>query len=112
MQTNYEGHLFRFPGGSIGGRYAKIKNQAIQLLEQNDILYLDWNSLTGDSEKVNPTEEYLMNNLHQTTNEKNSIVILMHDSQAKKITVDFLPKAIEFLRQQGYEFDNLYSIIK
>ncbi len=108
----YNSHLFRFPGGSIGGRYAKIKNQAIQLLEQNDILYLDWNSLTGDSEKVNPTEEYLMNNLHQTTNEKNSIVILMHDSQAKKITVDFLPKAIEFLRQQGYEFDNLYSIIK
>lgn len=108
----YNSHVFRFPGGSIGGKYAKIKNQALQLLEQNNILYLDWNSLTGDSEKVNPTEEYLMNNLQQTTNEKNSVVILMHDSQAKKITVDFLPKVIEFLRQQGYEFDNLYSIIK
>lgn len=108
----YNSHVFRFPGGSIGGKYAKIKNQAVQLLEQNNILYLDWNSLTGDSEKVNPTEEYLMNNLQQTTNGKNSVVILMHDSQAKKITVDFLPKAIEFLRQQGYEFDNLYSIIK
>lgn len=108
----YNSHLFRFPGGSIGGKYAQIKQQAIPLLEQNNILYLDWNSLTGDSEKTNPTEEYLMNNLIQTTNEKNSVVILMHDSQAKKVTVDCLPKVIEYLRQQGYEFDNFYSVIK
>lgn len=108
----YNSHLFRFPGGSIGGKYAKIKNQAISLLEENNILHIDWNSLTGDSEQVNPTEEYLMNNLQKTTEEKNSLVILMHDSQAKRITVDFLPKVIEYLRQQGYEFDNFYSVIK
>lgn len=107
----YNSHLFRFPGGSIGGKYAKIKEQAISLLEQNNILHVDWNALTGDSEKVNPTEEYLMNNLQQTTNEKNSVVILMHDSQSKKITVDCLPKVIEYLRQQGYVFDNFYNIL-
>lgn len=108
----YNSHLFRFPGGSVGGKYAQIKSQAIPLLEQNNILYVDWNSLTGDSEKVNPTEEYLMNNLQKTSEGKNSLVILMHDSQAKRITVDFLPKVIEYLRQQGYEFDNFYNIIK
>lgn len=108
----YNSHLFRFPGGSVGGKYAQIKSQAIPLLEQNDILYVDWNSLTGDSEKANPTEEYLMENLQKTSDGKNSLVILMHDSQSKRITVDFLPKVIEYLRQQGYEFDNFYSIIK
>lgn len=108
----YNSHLFRFPGGSVGGKYAQIKEQAISLLEQNDILYVDWNSLTGDSEKTNPTEEYLMNNLQKTTNEKNSVVILMHDSQAKKETVENLPKVIEYLKQQGYEFENFYNIIK
>lgn len=108
----YNSHLFRFPGGSIGGKYAEIKNQAIPLLEENNILHIDWNSLTGDSEQVNPTEEYLMDNLQKTTQGKNSLVILMHDSQAKRITVDFLPKVIEYLRQQGYEFDNFYSIVK
>lgn len=108
----YNSHLFRFPGGSVGGKYAKIKSQAVPVLEQNDILYVDWNSLTGDSEQVNPTEEYLMNNLQKTTEEKNSLVVLMHDSQAKKITVDFLPKVIEYLRQQGYEFESFYSIIE
>ncbi len=108
----YNSHLFRFPGGFNGGKYAEIKKQAAELLEQNNILYVDWNSLTGDSEQVNPTEEYLMNNLQNTTQSKNSLVLLMHDSQAKRVTVDFLPKVIEYLKQQGYEFDNFYSVIK
>jgi peptidoglycan/xylan/chitin deacetylase (PgdA/CDA1 family) len=108
----YNSHLFRFPGGSVGGKYAELKKQAITLLEQNDILHVDWNSLTGDSEKVNPTEEYLMDNLQKTTEGKNSLVILMHDAQAKKITAETLPKVIEYLQQQGYSFESFYDIIK
>ena len=108
----YNSHLFRFPGGSVGGKYAELKKQAITLLEQNDILHVDWNSLTGDSEKVNPTEEYLMDNLQKTTEGKNSLVILMHDAQAKKITAATLPKVIEYLQQQGYSFESFYDIIK
>lgn len=108
----YNSHLFRFPGGSVGGKYAEVKKQAITVLEQNNILHIDWNSLTGDSEKVNPTEEYLMNNLQKTTEGKNSLVILMHDAQAKKITAETLPKVIEYLKQQGYSFESFYDIIK
>lgn len=108
----YNSHLFRFPGGSVGGKYAQIKEMAVQILEQNGVVYVDWNAVTGDSETSNPTEEYLMNNLQQTTKEKNSVVLLMHDSQAKKISVDTLPKVIEYLKQQGYEFENFYNIIK
>ena len=108
----YNSHLFRFPGGSVGGKYAELKKQAITLLEQNDILHIDWNSLTGDSEKVNPTEEYLMDNLQKTTEGKNSLVILMHDAQAKKITAETLTKVIEYLQQQGYSFESFYDIIK
>lgn len=110
--SEYNSHLFRFPGGSAGGKYAELKKQAITLLEQNEILYIDWNSLTGDSEKINPTEEYLMNNLQKTTEGKNSVVILMHDAQAKKITAETLPKVIEYLVQQGYTFGNFYDIMK
>ena len=108
----YNSHLFRFPGGSVGGKYAELKKPAVTLLEQNDILHIDWNSLTGDSEKVNPTEEYLMDNLQKTTEGKNSLVILMHDAQAKKITAETLPKVIEYLQQQGYSFESFYDIIK
>lgn len=108
----YNSHLFRFPGGAVGGKYAQIKKQAISLLEENNVLHVDWNSLTGDSEKVAPTEEYLLDNLKKTTEGKNSVVILMHDAHAKKITSEVLPKVIEYLREQGYEFKNFYDIIK
>ena len=108
----YNSHVFRFPGGSVGGKYADLKKQAITLLDQNNILHIDWNSLTGDSEKANPTEEYLMDNLQKTTEGKNNLVVLMHDAQAKHITVETLPKVIEYLQQQGYTFKNFYEIIK
>ena len=108
----YNSHLFRFPGGSVGGKYANLKAEAVTLLEQNNIMHVDWNALTGDAEKSSPDEEYLMNNLQKTTQNKNSIVILMHDAQAKRVTVEFLPKLIEFFQQQGYQFENFYSIIK
>ena len=32
------------------------------------------------------------------------VTILMHDTDAKATTVEYLPKAIEYLRSQGYEF--------
>ena len=108
----YNSHLFRFPGGSVGGKYAQVKNQAISVLEQNNILYIDWNSLTGDSEKTNPTPEYIMENLQKTTNNKNSIIVLMHDAQAKQITVDTLQLVIDYLRNEGYEFKSFYEMIK
>lgn len=108
----YNSHLFRFPGGSVGGKYAQIKNQAISVLEQNNILYLDWNALTGDSERTNPTPEYIMQNLQKTTNNKNSVIVLMHDAQAKQITVDTLQLVIDYLRNEGYEFKSFYEMIK
>ena len=53
-----------------------------------------------------------MNGLIETSEGKNSIVVLMHDAQEKTATVDTLPKVINYLREQGYEFKNFYEIIK
>ena len=108
---NFNSHLFRFPGGLAGGVYASVKNEAEQLLEQNYILNVDWNALTGDSEKSNPSAEYLMQSLQRTTYNKNSVVILMHDEEKKKVTVDTLPQVIENLRQQGFEFKTFYDVL-
>lgn len=108
----YNSHLFRFPGGLVGGKYAEIKAQAKELLSQNNILHVDWNALNGDSEITNPTIEYEIKRLQETTANKNSIVVLMHDAQAKKVTAEALPQIIAYLREQGYEFQNFYKIIK
>ena len=111
-EQEYNSHLFRFPGGLVGGKYADIKNQANDLLSQNNIVHVDWNALNGDSEATSPTVEYEMQRIQETVGDKQSVVILMHDAQAKKVTVEALPSIINYLKEQGYEFKNFYEMIK
>lgn len=108
----YNSHLFRFPGGLVGGKYAEIKNQARELLSQNDIVHIDWNALSGDAETTKPTIEYEMERIQQTVTGKSSAIILMHDAEAKAVTAEALPQIINWLKENGYEFKNFYEIIK
>lgn len=110
-EPDFNSHLFRFPGGLVGGKYAEIKQQAKQLLEQNDIANVDWNALTGDAERQNPTQEQVLEGLQKTSQGKNSIVVLMHDAQAKQITVETLPQIIDYLTGQGYEFQTFFDVL-
>lgn len=108
---SYSSHLFRFPGGSKGGKYSSIKKEAIELLKQNNVMHVDWNALTGDSEGKK-TREDMMQYLIQTIGDKNSIVILMHDAGDKIGTYELLPEIISYLRERGYSFKNFYDIEK
>ena len=107
----YNSHLFRFPGGKAGGKYAEIKTEATKLLDSNSIAYVDWNSLNGDAEGKHTVEEMLQE-VQETSKNKNSLVILMHDAGDKQKTYEALPDIIQYLRNQGYEFKNFYDIIK
>ncbi len=111
-EQEYNSHLFRFPGGFVGGQYAEIKNQAKDLLLQNNIVNVDWNALNGDSETKEPTVDFELQRIADTTCNKQSVVILMHDAEAKKVTVEALPNIIDYLKGQGYEFKNFYELIK
>ena len=111
-EEEYNSHLFRFPGGIAGGPYAELKCQANELLMQNNIVHVDWNALNGDAETNNLSVDFEIQRLNETTQNKNSIVILMHDSPLKSVTADALPQIITTLRNQGYEFKNFYEIIK
>ena len=108
---NYNSHLFRFPGGSNGGKYAKLKSQAKEELHKHDISFIDWNALTSDAAGAN-TKEKLIENLKETVKNKKSVVILMHDASNKLLTYETLPDVIQYLKDEGYSFDNFYSIMK
>lgn len=110
LGESYTSHLFRFPGGSEGGKYAKVKNQAKILLEENHIAHINWNALNNDS-VGKPTKESLVRDLKQTTKGKNKIVILMHDAGTKQMTADTLPEIIHYLKEEGYSFQNFYDIM-
>ena len=107
----YNSYLFRFPGGSSGGKYSKIKSQAIDILKENNIEYIDWNCLTKDAEGSFEKEQ-LLQNLYETLQGKNSIVVLMHDTGTKTSTAEALPDVIKYFQDNGYIFENFYNIMK
>ena len=108
--ADYHSNLFRFPGGSNGGKYNKIKQEAKEELKQKNIAYLDWNALNSDSAGAK-TKEELINNIINTVGEKKSVVILMHDAGDKVSTYETLPDVIKFLREKGYKFQNIYDLL-
>jgi len=110
QNENYSSHLFRYPGGSIGGKNKQIKNDTKPVLTQNGIHYLDWNALTKDSEGANTREEQLQS-LVDTVQQKKSVVVLMHDSGNKTVTYETLPDVIAFFRANGYQFKNIYDLM-
>lgn len=108
---DYNSYLFRFPGGSSGGRYASIKAEAKELLLSYGIANTNWNCLTGDAEGKN-TAEKSFEYFQQTMQGQGSLIVLMHDANDKTYTVEALPSVISYLREQGYSFKNFYEIFK
>lgn len=108
--NNYSSHLFRFPGGSIGGEYNKIKKQTKQELKKQKIAYLDWNALTSDAAGAN-TKEKIMKNLKKTVGNHDNVVILMHDAPDKILTYETLEEVINYLKGRGYVFKNMYDLM-
>ena len=102
--------MFRFPGGSVGGYYRDIKREAKQYLRDNGIVSLDWNALSKDAEGAH-TKETIMENIITTVGEKQSVVVLMHDAYDKILTYETLPEVIQFFKDNGYTFKNLYDIL-
>lgn len=107
---NYNSLVFRFPGGSSGGPYNDLKQEAKELLKQNGIASVDWNALTNDAAGAN-TKEKIMENFYNTVQNKTSIVILMHDAPDKILTYECLPEIIQYFKDNGYEFKTMYDVI-
>lgn len=109
--NKYSSHLFRFPGGHSGGSYQSIKKQAGELLNKNNISYIDWNALTGDAGGAS-NKEQIVSNIKKSTKNKGNIVVLMHDSSSKILTYETLNDVINYLKAEGYTFENFYNIMK
>ena len=107
----YNSFLFRFPGGFTGGKYSKVKEKTAKLLEEKNIAYIDWNALTEDAVGT-PTKESIIKKLKSTVKNKGSVVILMHDASDKILTYETLQDIINYLKEEGYTFDNFYNIMK
>lgn len=107
---NYCSHVFRFPNGYMSKIYIKQKKWAVKKLEELDYFYVDWNCLNKDSE-VKISNAQLIKNLKNTSKDKTPLIILMHDTGDVNNTSDVLKESIEYLKNEGYEFRNMYDFV-
>ena len=106
---DFNSYLFRFPGGSSGGRYEKVKSEAREHFKSYGVAFTNWNCLTGDAEGKD-TKEECFQEFMKTKEGRNSLVLLMHDSNEKVQTVESLSDIIVQLKNEGYTFKTFYDI--
>lgn len=105
---NYHSHLFRFPCGSMVNY--NVKKKYISYLEEIDYTYLDWNCLNNDGvQKASSTT--LLQYLKDTSRNKNTLVVLMHDSGDLNLTQNVLQSSIDYLKSEGYRFKSMKDFI-
>ena len=98
--TGVKAEYVRFPGGS-SNQVSKVDMQElISYLKENDITYFDWNISSGDADGTNIGVHRIVNNCMGKLEEfNNEAMILMHDANDKKSTVEALPIMIEQIQK-------------
>ena len=106
---NYSSHVFRFPNGYMSSVYKSKKQEYVKLLPNIDYTYIDWNCLNKDAGKKYSNYE-LLNNFKNSAKNKGTLVILMHDTSDVNETDLVLKSSIDYLKEQGYMFQNFYNL--
>ena len=92
-------HVYRFPGGGF-----QIRKKYTELLEHKGYRVIGWNAVCGDEEIPNASAETLYKTAVKTSQGKKKVVLLLHDSAARKATAEALPEIIAHYRENGYVF--------
>lgn len=93
--TGVSCRFYRFPGGSSNTVSHVGILDLIDVLNQRDIVYFDWNVMSGDAGSTKLTVDQLTENVLNHLDEYRTAVVLMHDSGDKPESVEALPVIIE-----------------
>ena len=96
--------VIRCPGG-----YGSWKGMdpLDEYLDENKMISIDWTSLNADAEGKKKNAKELANYAIKTSEGKEMVVLLMHDTYGKEETVKALPAIIKYFKDNGYEFKTL-----
>lgn len=105
LGEDWDTTVYRFPGGSFSWKGIQ---PAIQVLSQYGLEYVDWNTMTGDSDQANhdKSSEGLVRFLMDSNDELNAgvHVVLMHDGSWIEGVVGSLQEIIDYYKFMDYEF--------
>ena len=76
-------------------------------LEEKNMVSIDWNALNADAEGKRKNARELTEYAIKTSQGKEIVVLLMHDTYGKEETVKALPAIIKYFKDNGYAFKTL-----
>lgn len=101
--TGYKTFLYRFPGGSSNTIAKCDIGECIDFLDDAGVEYFDWNVESGDATANMLPKDIIVNNVLSSLGDNEEYVVLMHDAEPKKTTLEALPEIIEGIQSRGYE---------
>ena len=96
--------VIRCPGGHMSW---KGMDELDTYLNENNLASIDWNALNKDAEGRKKDAATLAENAIKTSEGKDIVVLLMHDTYGKEETAKALPTIIKYFKDNGYEFKTL-----
>ncbi len=100
---------YRFPGGSGNTVSSLPISMFIPILYSQGIEYYDWNVYSGDASSKSPNRAVIARNTLDGVDRTQTAVVLLHDTGAKRTTVEALPEILSGLKERNLEvlpFDN------
>lgn len=99
---DFDGRLYRYPGGSFSVPEALRDAVKAAGWEAHD-----WNASAEDAVQKNATARELFQNAVKTAEGKARVVLLLHDGVNYKETVKALPAIIQHFKKEKYSFKTL-----
>ena len=96
--------VIRCPGGYMSWKGVEPLDKH---LEENNMVSIDWTSLSADAEGKRKNAQELLDYTIKTSKGKEMVVLLMHDTYGKEETAKALPDVIKYFKDNGYEFRTL-----
>lgn len=93
--------FYRFPGGSSNSVSQVDMQELIEWVDENGIIYFDWNAASGDAVSDELPKDTIVENCLTQLEGKRRCMILMHDAVDKHTTVEALPEIISGVRLRG-----------
>lgn len=104
LGENFSTRVIRCPGGYMSWKGMDILNN---YLDDNNMVSIDWNAINADAEGRRKDSVELLDYAIRTSQGKEMVVLLMHDTYGKEQTVKALPEIIKYFKDNGYEFKTL-----
>ena len=108
LGKDFSTRVIRLPGGYWSWQGRTPMKEA---MDNKGYYNVDWNALNKDAEGKKKNADELLQCVKDSVEflgpNADSVVLLMHDTYGKEETVNALPRIIEYLQSQGFEFRSI-----